>query len=329
MEDKEIEGILKKAYTNQTTLKNYMHRLHYMRDSIMKGTNLYTIISKPDISYEYIRKEYPNISTRKNFITVILALFKHSEHLRRNLDEQQKRWKTFHDHMDSFQEAQYKKHMPDKKQISKYTSYEDIEQKYKELKKSNPHDTQQNSMQYVLLSIIISTPPKRSDYGQIAIYYDEDPQKEDINYIVINTNRPTFLVFNKYKTSKTYKRIDQELPPSTTKDIKDSLRRYDRKYLFINRYNKPYITNDGFSKYVVRVFTRLFGRNTGVTMLRHFYITERVSFDEMDEDERELISHTMMHSNKLQYKYNWSKKAICENLCRNIPSPSLKKSGDQ
>ena len=56
MEDKEIEGILKKAYTNQTTLKNYMHRLHYMRDSIMKGTNLYTIISKPDISYEYIRK---------------------------------------------------------------------------------------------------------------------------------------------------------------------------------------------------------------------------------------------------------------------------------
>ena len=315
MDDNEIESLLKKAYTNQTTLKNYIHRLHHMRDTIMKGQKLYTIISNADSSYEKIRQAYPNISTRKNFITVILSLFKQSEKLREELSEQQNRWKTFHDHMDSFQEAKYKKHMPDKKQMSKYTPFEEIELKYKELKRTNPHETLQNSLQYVLLSIIVSTPPKRSDYGELEIYHDHDPQKKENNYIVINTNRPSFLVFNKYKTSKTYKRIDQELPTSTTKDIKDSLRRYERKYLFVNRYNNPYITHDGFSKYVVRVFTRLFGRNTGVTMLRHIYITERVSFDEMDEDERETISHAMMHSNKLQYKYNWRKKAICASLC--------------
>jgi hypothetical protein len=76
----------------------------------------------------------------------------------------------------------------------------------------------------------------------------------------------------------------------------------------------PFATNDGFSKFVVGTFNKLFGRNTGVTMLRHIFITEKLSFDEMDDDVLENVAQQMLHSTRLQKKYNWSKKAICNTL---------------
>lgn len=314
MLDEEIEHILGNAYAKKTTLANYVHRLTHLRDKVVQVKSYYDMISNPDPSYKKIREAYPNISTRKNALTVILAIFKNSEDLRNKLQEAHNRWRTFHEHMDSFQEAKYKKHMPELKQLAKYTPMEDIELKYKELEKSDPHKDLANSLIFILLSIVTSTPPKRSDYGSMEVFYNKDPNKKDVNYIVLNQNRPSYMVFNKYKTSKEYFRVDQELPTKTARDIKDSIRRNPRSYLFVNRFGNPFATNDGFSKFVVRVFRNLFGKETGVTMLRHIYITEKLSFDEMDDIELEEVARQMLHSTKLQRKYNWNKKAICSSL---------------
>jgi len=314
MNNKEIDNILTLAYSKKTTQDNYRYRLNHLSSKIFNDKPIYEIISKPDDNYTTIRQAYPNISTRKNVLTVILALFKNSPKLQTLLPEELKRWKMFHDHMDSFQEAKYKKHVPDMKQLAKYTPFEDIELKYKSLKQAaDPHATQQDSLQLVLLSIIVTTPPKRSDYGEMKVFFEKDPNEKDMNYIVIRQQGQSYMVFNKYK-SKDAKRVDQELQPSVVKDIKDSLRRYPRSYLFINRFQNPYITNDAYSKFVIRTFRKLFGRDTGVTMLRHIYITEKLSFDEMDDDELEEVAHQMMHTTKLQRKYNWNKKAICNTL---------------
>ena len=314
MRDTDIIKILKDAYAKPTTQKNYIHRLEHLQKEVLPNTAYYDIIATPNESYQKIRDAYPNISTRKNILTVILALFKQSSTLMSQLGEQQKRWKTFHEHMDSFQEAKYKKHVPDAKQLAKYTPFEDIELKYKELKKyTDPHETQQDSLQLVLLSIIVSTPPKRSDYGAMEIFYDHDPKKKDCNYLVLRESGLSYMVFNKYK-SKEAKRVDQELGVTTVRDIKDSIRRYPRKYLFVNRFNEPFASNDGYSKFVIRVFKRLFGKETGVTMLRHIYITEKLSFDDMDDDVLEHVAQQMLHTTKLQKKYNWNKTAICDTL---------------
>ena len=317
--DKEVHKFLEKAYDKPTTLSNYIHRLERLRDKVVGATSYHTLIANPDTSYEKIRMAYPNISTRKNMITVILSLFKNIEELRKTLPQQHARWKTFHDNMDSFQEAKYKKHLPDVEQLAKYTPFEDIELKYKELAKGDPHESLTDSLQFILLSIVVSTPPKRSDYGSMRIYYENDPNSSDANYVVVCQTRPSYMVFNKYKTSKEYKRIDQELPLHTTRDIKASLRRHPREYLFVNRFKEAFASNDGFSKYVVSVFKRLFGRNTGVTMLRHIFITEKLSFDDMDDDQLENVAQQMLHSTKLQKKYNWSKKAICNTLKKMCP----------
>lgn len=314
MNDPEFDTILTQAYAKKTTQDNYRYRLKIMQTKVFDNKPIYQIIAHPEESYATLRNSYPNISTRKNMLTVILALFKNSEKLQQLLAQQHKRWKTYHDHMDSFQEAKYKKHMPDAKQLAKYTPFEDIELKYNALKQAqDPHGTMQDSLQLVLLSVIVSTPPKRSDYGNMEIFHDNDPGKKDANYIVLRPQGESYMVFNKYK-SKEARRVDQELPPSVVKDIRDSLRRHPRSYLFVNRFKNPYVTNDGYSKYVIRIFRRLFGKDTGVTMLRHIYITEKLSFDEMDDDKLEEVAQQMMHSTKLQRKYNWSKKSICNTL---------------
>lgn len=314
MNDAEIDSVLVRAYAKKTTQDNYRYRLKHLASNVFSGKPIYDIISHPDTSYTVIRGAYPNISTRKNILTVILALFKHSERLQQLHANEQKRWKTFHDHMDSFQEAKYKKHLPDMKQLAKYTPFEDIELKYKELKRQpDPHASLQDSLQLVLLSIVVSTPPKRSDYGSMQVFNDTDPNIKEQNYLVLRQNTESYMVFNKYK-SKESRRVDQELPASVVKDVRDSLRRYPRTYLFVNRFGNPFTTNDGYSKFVIRTFRRLFGKDTGVTMLRHIFITEKLSFDEMDDDELEDVAEKMMHTTKLQRKYNWSKKAICNTL---------------
>jgi hypothetical protein len=312
--DIEIEEKLESVYENTKTYESYIHRLRYLRDKIVKCDSYLTLLSTPNENYKTIREKYPNVSTRKNMLTAILSVFKNIEHIKSEFKSQHREWNMFHEHMDSFQKANYKKHMPSKEQLSKYTPLEDIEIKYKEMEKDDPHKTIKDSLQFILLSIIISTPPKRSDYGNLKIYYDEDPNDKTSNYVVIKYSNPSYIVFNQYKTKKYLGRVDQELPIKTTNDIKESLRRHPRDHLFITRYKKPFTCNKGFTVYFINTFEQLFGRKTGTTMLRHIYITERVSFDEMDDDQLESIAKQMLHSTTVQKKYNWNKKNICKTL---------------
>jgi hypothetical protein len=263
---------------------------------------------------------------------------RHSEALNRALSAaDMARWREFHAHMDAFQEARYKKHAPTVAQMAKYTSYEDIETRLREMrKKRDPHAALEDSQTLVLLSIIASTPPKRSDYGAMRVMYkngnnnnnndDDNNYNNNYNYIMLmknnnntmnnnknnNINSSSYMVFNRYKTAKMYGRLDQELTPETTRDILDSLRRHPRDFLFVNRFGKPFETNDAWGKYLRRIFVKQFGKATGTTMLRHIFITEKLSFDNMDDDELEFVAKQMMHSTALQRKYNWNKKAICK-----------------
>jgi hypothetical protein len=307
-------NIVKNAYKDGKTRDNYLVRLKKLK-MVCNDINYYEIISKPDVYYKLIRDEYPNHSTRKNMLTIILVLFKHSEALRKALPDKQLRWKKFHDDMDSFLEASYKKNIPNEKQLSRYTGFNEIEEKYVELKKGeDPHKDRATSFHIILLSLIVSVPPKRSDYASIKVYWDEDPHKTDSNYIVLNsgTKDPSFLVFNVYKTDHKYHSVTELIPRTLYRDIVESLRRHPREYLFESKNKKPFTSNDGFSKYLKSVFMKLFGKETGVTMLRHIYISEKIDFNEMNDEELEDISKQMMHSLKLQRKYKWNRNKLCE-----------------
>ena len=313
--DDSIRRIIETSYPNPNSRTVYLQRLQHLQ-AVMDGAALHDILSNPDAYYPKMRAAFQNISTRKNYLTLVLALFKHSPELLDAMQEKRDRWAKFHDDMESFQRGRYKKNTPGAAQLAKYTPWEDIAAKYRELgKRGDPHASLGTSLEYLLLSVVSAVPPKRSDYGSMRVYYGKDPNKADENYVVLRKQR-SYMVFTKYKTSKFIGRVDEELPLPAERDAKDSLRRHPRQHLFVNRYGEPFADNHAFSRYVTRVFTKHFGRATGVTMLRHIYITEKVSWDTLSDEQLDEISRQMMHSSGIQRKYHWSRDAVCANMQR-------------
>lgn len=282
-----------------------------------KVPSMLPIIEQPDTHYPSIRDAFPNVATRKNLLTVILAFFKNDEALKTKYPSAHKRWSKLHDDLDGLQEAKYRKNMPDMKQLAKYTPLDEIKAKYNELaSRGDPHSSRALSQYFVLLSIALNIPPKRADYGNMRVYYNKEPSTVQGNILVLHTNTPntpSYMVFTRFKTSGKYPRIDEVLPKPLYKDITNSLRRWPRNHLFVTKLGDPFASNNGFSKYVIAAFNNMFNRDTGVTMLRHIFITEKTdpyaSIEEKDE-----LARQMMHSSGLQDRYKWNKDAICSAL---------------
>jgi hypothetical protein len=305
--------IFQRVYPNEKTRRNYIARLEALLRNVNADT-LLEILVAPDTWYPKLQTAYPSLTTRKNVLTPILVLFREDKDLSAEHGDAGKRWKKLHDDLGKHQEARVKRSEPDAKQLAKYTSYEEIEEKYESLRKESPHKTQRASLKYVLLSVLVHLRPKRADLGAVQIYYNTDPADTEKNYLVLRDEGVSFLALNLYKTSKHYQTVEEDLPEGLVRDIRSSLRRWPRSYLFVSEGGDP-MSNNTYSQFVKRTFEELFGRGTGVSLLRHIYITEKLNFDDMTLEEQEEEARLMMHTSGLQRRYKWTKKSVCPKLC--------------
>ncbi len=354
-----MKTVLARAYADSDkTRDNYMHRLERLQDVVndhhrQQGTQptatakmstknankkrlgIYDILARPDASYAMLRHAYPNVNTRKNMLTLILTLFRHSPELSSALPDEAARWRKFHADMSGFQAARAAKNEPSARQLAGYVPMDDIVARYRELRRGK-QETLAASQELILMSIAASVPPKRCDYTAMRVVDSEAAMmgRNDENYVVIPPppprktlhSRPSskkllllprraYFVFNKYKTQATYGRVDQPLPPELEEDIRTSLRRYPRAYLFVNRFNEPFSSNNGFGKFAARVFEKHLGRHMGPSMLRHIYISDRVDLNESGEALAD-VATLMMHSKNVQQQYKWSHAGLCTALTR-------------
>ncbi len=309
MEEK-YDKILERVFPNEKTRENYASRLRSLVKR-MGLSSLTDILGSPETYYPKMQEAYESLTTRRNVITAILVLFREDNELSR---VHRDKWKVYHDALTRHQEVRIKRSEPEDKQVAKYTSFEEIESKYGDLKGGNVHTTRQKSMQYVLLSLLVHMRPKRADLGSIQIYYDVDPAADDKNYIVLRKKGASFLAMNIYKTSKHHSRIEEDLPPVFVKDLRASLQRWPREYLFVKEDGEP-MSNNTYSQFVMRIFKELFGRSTGVSLLRHIYISEKLDLDNMTLEEQEEEARLMLHTSGLQRRYKWPKKVLCPKLC--------------
>lgn len=315
-------SILERTYTNPKTRDNYLSRLRGLLHNI-DHPNLTEILQNPDTYYPKIQSAYPSITTRKNVLTVLLVLFREDKELTESHKEAHTKWKKLHDDLTKLQDAKIRRSEPEDKQIKHYTSFEEIEKTYESMRKKAPHDTERHSMQYVLLSIIVHLRPKRADLGALRIYTEQDPRQKDSNYIVLRKTGASYLVMNLYKTSKYYQTVEEDLPDGLTKDIRTSLARWPRDYLFRKDDGEP-MSNNTYSVFVKSTFMDIFGRGTGVSLLRHIYITEKLNFDDMTMEEQDQEAKLMLHTSGLQRQYKWPKKVICPKLCAAYIRPTDK-----
>ncbi len=314
-------NLLDRTYPNPKTRDNYISRLRGLLKHL-DNKPLLEVLLDPDTYYPQIQKAYPSLTTRKNVLTTLLSLFREDEELKAKSDIQAK-WKKLHDDLSKLQEAKIKRSEPEDKQVEKYTSYEEIEEKYQQLKKRGYHDTERHSMQFLLISIIVNLRPKRADLGAIKIYRDTDPRKTDENYVVLRKKGSSYLVMNLYKTSKYHQTVEEDLPDGLVRDIEVSLSRWPREHLFRKDDGLP-MSNNTYSAFVKKTFEDFFGRATGVSLLRHIYITEKLDFDDMTLEEQDEEAKLMLHTSGLQRKYKWPKKVICPKLCAAYIQPTTK-----
>ena len=307
----QINKIFETKYSNPITIENYKSRI---KSLLLKldSTDLIEILKNPVEYYPKIREAYSSITTRKNILTPFLVILRESENL--IPEEQTKKWRQYHDDLGRYQKAQVARSEPSEKQIAKYTSFEEIENKYTDLGKLSPHQTFKKSLQYLLLSIVVHLRPKRADLGTVKIYYDNNPNKTDENYIVLRKRGSSYLVMNIYKTNKFYHTIEEDLPEQLVGDIQTSLRRFPRTYLFETSEHKP-MKNNTYSKFFQRSFDEMFGKSLGPSLLRHIFISEKLDFNNMSIAEQEQEAKLMLHTRGLQQQYKWAKKTYCPKLC--------------
>ena len=321
MEERFVK-ILIDTYENEKTRENYVSRIRGLMKKVNAST-LLEILVNPDVYYPKIQKLYPSLTTRKNVLTVLLVMFREDEALKTTHATEHTKWKKLHDDLTKHQDAKVRRSEPEAKQVEKYTSYEEIEAKYDELKKRGPHDTERHSMQFLLISILTHLRPKRADLGRIFIYKEKDPRKTDANYIVLRTKGTSYLVMNVYKTSTYHQTVEEDLPEGLVKDIQTSLARWPRDYLIRKDDGEP-MSNNTYSAFVKATFEQLFGRATGVSLLRHIYITEKLNFNDMTMEEQNEEAKLMLHTSGLQRQYKWPKKTICPKLCAAYINPTHK-----
>ena len=317
--DEAYVALLDKAFPNEKTRENYKSRIRGLLKNLAPA-RLDDIIKNPDTHYPTLQKKYESITTRKNMLTMLLVLFREEKSLMEEHADAHAKWKKLHDDLVRLQEAKAKRSEPEDKQVEKYTSYEEIEAKYAELKKKTPHNTERSSMQFLLLGILVHLRPKRADLGAVRIVREKDPRRTDENYIVLKTKGSSYLVMNLYKTSKYYQTVEEDLPPALVSDIQDSLRRWPREHMFRKEDGDP-MSNNTYTVFVKTTFEQLFGRATGVSLLRHIYITEKLNFDDMTLEEQEKEAKYMLHTSGLQRRYKWPKKVICPKLCAAFLEP--------
>jgi hypothetical protein len=315
MEDR-FRQVIERAYENEITKVNYISRITGLLRKI-DADSLFTILEDPVRWYPKIREAYPSISTRRNILTVFLALFTHDKELKEDVggEDVQKKWRQYHDELVRYQKTQQSKSEPSKKQVDKYTSFEEIEIKYRELGKKSPHESLRSSQQYLLLSVVLHLKPKRADLGSVKIYHEKNPNRTDENYIVLRTRGSSYLVMNLYKTNKFYHTVEEDLPRELTDDLQTSLRRHPRDFLFVSSEEKP-MSNNTYSKWVGNQFKSLFDRGTTVGLLRHIFISEKANLNEMTIAEQEDTAKLMMHSRLQQQQYKWPKKTVCPAVCK-------------
>ena len=252
------------------------------------------LIDNSKEALEYL-KNAPIKQTATNIHLYISAMVGYLMHINKKEDKikewkglQQVNWEPLSEH--------YAKNEPTEKQKDKVIEWEKI----KEISES----LEEGSFERLLLSFYTLMEPIRADYYATEIISEGEESKEE-NYIIVK-DKTGELVVNDFKTKQKYEKIENTLGEQLHRELKISLEKYPRKYLFVMEdKQKPY-TRKLFSNWACRTLTRVLKQQMTLTVLRHLYISEKIK-EEIPLEELKEIAKKMGHSRDMQRVYDWSK----------------------
>jgi hypothetical protein len=165
------------------------------------------------------------------------------------------------------------------------------------------HDTEIN--RFILSSFYLNQVPKRAELGTVELIHKDDlDTKVDLdrkNYLVYGDEGKGMLYLNRYKTDKTHGCIKEELTKEFMDDLRVTLAKRPRRYLFVSEDDDGEdvsMRNNTFSNYVIRTF------GIGVNDLRHIFISDEVA--NANGRTRIEMARRMGHTIEEQIHYEWT-----------------------
>ena len=247
----------------------------------------------------WILKKSEVLSTQKSYIIAILAVFKHNDGLKAQLDKYYNTWFTKFSELDKAINDRYKTNEPSERQLNAYVKFDDIVKKRDSL--------EDGTFEKLLLSFYTYIRPLRADFNLVRIYnsVDELPKNTDKqNYIVFENKNTATLYLHEFKTQRSHNELKKELPAELIKQLQLSLTKKPREWLFIDRFGEPYKAANSYTRWANRTFQKLFNKPLTITMIRHSYIS---SLDQnvLTTLEKEEIAKEMAHSRGMQELYRF------------------------
>jgi integrase len=311
--------ILNSKLLNNQSKESYLKRLNIIQNEIWqncksvnnkvgKGKCLNYIIKHPEAFMEKL-EEYVNktegrldktklsIHAKDSYVSAIGAIFRHTPGMIQKEHILYQKWIDLHKEVREPISQKYKTNKPTERQEKAYISFEELIKIRNKLK--------QGSYVRLIISLYTMIPPVRSDYHKVKIYKDVKQIPDDnSNYLVLN--KKPYIGLRKYKTSKTYKTIQIDIPNELQKEIEASLKMYPREYLFVQKNGTSFDKPNTFNKWANRLLKTNINENFSLTTFRHIYITRRdLKLEEKSGIERDEVARIMGHSIATQQNYLW------------------------
>lgn len=159
---------------------------------------------------------------------------------------------------------------------------------------------EKGSIERLLLSLYTIMEPVRADYFATELITEGQTPKAD-NYITDLSK----ITITDFKTKGVYEKIENILPEEIQEELRLSLEKQPRNYLFVNSSLAPYDSRTAFSVWACRALTRCLKHPMTLTVLRHLYIGHQASCKSTKE--LRLIARKMGHSRNMQRMYEWDK----------------------
>lgn len=168
----------------------------------------------------------------------------------------------------------------------------------------NEAKDKQSYLDYLILSLYTYLPPNRLDFNEIYVVKKHGDCKDCKRNYIIYDKKNAYFVFNDYKTVKTYGTIIQKIPDDLRKVIDYWFKHYnkDMKFLLVEPNSKDPMTKKNLSLKVSKIFKTHLGKNIGVSLLRHIFISHMLPMLKT-HGEKKAMAKAMAHSLELQSLY--------------------------
>lgn len=296
---KNLINVFNQTNLSQTSKTQYALKLSqwliYVNPTAQQSRTLHTLLYNPKQSYAALQTTPAIKHSPQNHHIYISAAVAFINHV---LKDQAllRSWKEIERTNSQPIAEHYEDNKPSELQAEKLISFQDIQN----IRQSLP----KGSIERLLLSFYTIIEPIRADYYATEIITSQTQTPTEENYIIFTPTQAQIVVQD-FKTKAKYEKIENLLPSELYEELKISLQKQPRRYLFTTPENPSMPFNRKlFSNWACRTISRTLKQPMTLTALRHLYITNKIQSKTPTSELKE-IAKKMGHSRDMQRVYEW------------------------